>query len=254
MTAIAIALVVSACIFAGGLFGLLLHRVLPERHLTKETADVVRLATGMLSVLASLVLGLLVATVKTSYDTTDHSIRGYAANLILLHETLRDYGKDAAAQPIDLLRRYTERVMADSWPASGDPPPFHEDRAAGTILEHVREAIRALRPVDAGQKWLQDQALQINNSLLQQRWLLIEQAGPTIHPIIVVILVCWITLIFISFGLNAPRNALVVVSLLVSALAIGGAMFLIIEMDRPFDGALKISSRPMTNALEHMRE
>lgn len=254
MSALAVALIVSVCISAGGVVGLLLHRVLPERHLTKESADVVRLATGMLSVLASLVLGLLVATAKTSYDTTDHSIRGYAANLILLHESLRDYGKDAAAQPIDLLRRYTERVVADNWPKSGERPPFREDRAAGAILERVREAIRALQPVDAGQRWLQDQALQVNNSLLQQRWLLIEQAGPTVHPIVVVILVCWIVLIFISFGLNAPRNALVVASLLVSAFAIGGAIFLILEMDRPFDGVLKISSRPMTTALEHMSE
>jgi hypothetical protein len=254
LSVIAIALIVSACIFAGGLFGLLLHRLLPERHLTKETADVVRLATGMLSVLASLVLGLLVATVKTSYDSTDHSIRGYSADLILLHETLRDYGKDAAAQPISLLRAYTERVMADNWPKSGDRPPFVEDRTAGAMLERAREAIRALRPADAGQKWLQDQALQISNSLLQQRWLLIEQAGPTVHPIIVIILVSWITLIFISFGMNAPRNALVVVALLVCSLAIGGAIFLILEMDRPFSGVLQISSRPMSTAIEHMRE
>jgi len=254
LSAILVALIVSACIFAGGLVGLLLQRVLPERHLTKETFDVVRLATGMLSVLASLVLGLLVATVKTSYDTTDHSIRGYSADLILLHETLRDYGKDAAAQPIDLLRGYTERVMADNWPKSGDRPPFVEDRGAGMMLEHVREAIRALRPADAGQKWLQDEALQISNSLLQQRWLLIEQAGPTVHPIVVIILVSWITLIFISFGMSAPHNALVVVAFLVSALAIGGAIFLILEMDRPFDGILKISSRPMATAIDHMRE
>jgi hypothetical protein len=253
LSAIVVALVVSACIFAGGLVGLLLHRVLPERHLTKETADVVRLATGMLSVLASLVLGLLVATVKTSYDTTDHAIRGYSADLILLHETLRDYGQ-GAAQPNELLRRYTERVMADNWPKSGERHPFEEDRAAGAMLEHVREAIRALQPVDAGQKWLQDQALQIGNSLLQQRWLLIEQSGPSVRPIIMVILVSWITLIFASFGLNAPRNALVVTALLMSALAIGGAIFLILEMDSPFQGALKISSRPMASALEHMRE
>jgi hypothetical protein len=208
----------------------------------------------MLSVLASLVLGLLVATVKTSYDTTDHSVRGYSADLILLHETLRDYGQGAAARPIDLLRRYTERVMADTWPETGSRAPFAEDRRAGMMLEHVREAIRALQPADAGQKWLQDQALQISNSLLQQRWLLIEQAGPTVHPIVVVILVSWITLIFISFGMNAPGNALVVVALLVSALAIGGAIFLILEIDRPFSGVLKISSRPMSTALEHMRE
>src|ERR1700712_1252439 len=109
MNAISISLAVAACVFAGGLVGISLHRWLPSTHLTKETQDVVRLGTSMLSVLASLVLGLLIATAKTSYDATDGSIRAYAAELALLNETLRDYG-DSAASTRDLLRSYTEAL------------------------------------------------------------------------------------------------------------------------------------------------
>ena len=119
MNTIMTSLLVAACIFAGGPAGLYLHRLLPERHLTKETQDVIRLGIGMLSVLASLVLGLLIATAKTSYDTTDRAIRGYAAELALLDETLRDYGGDASV-PHDLLRNYTERLLQDGWPKTGD--------------------------------------------------------------------------------------------------------------------------------------
>src|SRR5271166_5649096 len=96
MSTITISLLVAACIFAGGLAGLYLNRVLPPQHLTKETQDVVRLGIGMLSVLASLVLGLLIATAKNSYDATDHLVRNYAAELSLLNEMLRDYGGNAA--------------------------------------------------------------------------------------------------------------------------------------------------------------
>ena len=252
MTAVGIGLAVAACIFLGGLLGMLAHRFLPAAHLKSDTQDVVRLGTGMLSVLASLVLGLMVATAKTSFDTTDSEIRSYGADLILLAETFRDYG-DAAAAPRDLLRSYTEALLHDDWPDSGKRPFTDENRAAADLLEHVREAIRALTPVDDGQRWLQTQALQVNTSLLRQRWLLVEQAEPSVRPVFLVVLVTWITLIFFSFGLNAPRNATVVVAFTVCALAFGGAIFLILQLDSPFAGLMRVSSRPIVTALAHMQ-
>jgi len=251
MSDIAISLLVAACVFAGGMLGLVLHRIIPKAHLTKETQDVIRLGTGMLSVMASLVLGLLIATAKSTYDSTNHDIRSYAAELILLDETLRDYGNDAAA-PRAILRQYTAELLQDVWPPAGDHDTFVENKQAGLMMEHAREAIRALTPADAGQKWLQDQALQIHVSLARQRWLLIEQSGPSVRPAVVVILVAWITLLFASFGLNAPRNATVVIAFLICALAIGGSIFLIRAMDQPFSGVLQISSEPIANALAHM--
>ena len=100
MYALAISLLVTGSVFGAGLVGVLLHRRLPESHLSRETQDVVKLGIGMLSVLASLVLGLLIATAKGSSDTTDRDVRSYAADIIVLAETLRDYGADAAT-PID---------------------------------------------------------------------------------------------------------------------------------------------------------
>ncbi len=121
------------------------------------------------------------------------------------------------------------------------------------MLEHVRETIRALRPVDEGQHWLQDQALTLVTSVLHQRWQIIEHQGPNVRPLVLVILITWITVIFASFGLNAPRNATVVTAFLVCSLAIGGSVFLIIAMDSPFQGALRIPREPMANALAQMK-
>ncbi|HME27943.1 MAG TPA: hypothetical protein VKI44_42595 [Acetobacteraceae bacterium] len=247
MNTITTSLLVAACVFAGGLVGLSLHRVLPSHHLTKETQDVVRLGTGMLSVLASLVLGLLIATAKSSYDTTDQAVRHYAAELALLNETLRDYG-DGASAPRDLLRKYTETLLNDIWPINGDAAHL-SDEQAGLVMEHVREQVRALQPLDDGQKSLRDQALAINVDLLRERWLLIGEQRPHVSPTVLVVLVSWITVIFVSFGLNAPRNATVVVAFLAIALAIGGSIFLILEMDRPLDGVMQISSWPIKSVL-----
>jgi len=251
MNTITVSLLVAACIFGGGLMGLYLHRIQPPHHLTKETQDVIRLGTGMLSVLASLVLGLLIATAKSSYDTTDRAIRSYAAELALLNETLRDFGGDASV-PRDLLRSYTDKLLQEGWPKNGKRSAVLENEEARLLLERVRETIRALNPIDAGQKSLQDQAIDINLNLLRQRWLLIEQQGPSVQRVVLVILVSWVTVIFVSFGMNAPRNGTVVLAFLICSLAIGGAIFLILEMDRPLDGVMQISSWPMQNVLAHM--
>ena len=251
MSAVIIGLLVAACIFAAGIGAMWLHRVLPQDQLSKETQDVVRLGTGMLSVLASLVLGLLIATAKTSYDTTDHEIRSFAADLILLNETLRDYG-GAAAVPQSRLRQFTRQMLEDIWPAANDHKALRDNPSTGDQLEHVREAIRALTPLDAGQRWLQDQSLEINISLMRARWLLVAQEGSSVRPIMLVILVGWIALIFASFGMNAPRNRTVTAAFLVCSLSIGGAVFLVLQLDDPFAGTMKISPRPLQTALAHM--
>jgi hypothetical protein len=250
MTPILTSILVVVCIFAGGLIGLSLNRVLYADHLSKETQDVVRLGIGMISVLASLVLGLLIATAKSSYDTTDDAIRHYAAELALLNETLRDYGGDAA-KPRDLLREYTSTVLNDIWPSDGQIPHVGDARAAA-LMEHVREQVRALRPVDDEQKWLRDRALSVNEDMLRDRWLLIAEQGQNVSPVVLIVLVSWITLIFLSFGIYAPCNAMVAVSFFVCAMSIGGAIFLILEMDRPIDGIMQISSWPVRNVLAQM--
>ena len=121
------------------------------------------------------------------------------------------------------------------------------------LLERVRQEIRALKPADDGQSWLLGEALDISTSLLRQRWLLIEQSGTNIHSTVLVILVCWIVSIFISFGLNAPPNGTVVVGFLVCSIAIGGSIFLILELDHPLSGVLRISSWPVEHALAYMK-
>jgi hypothetical protein len=251
VNSILVSLLVAGCIFLGGVGGLFLHRVVPRGHLTRETQDVIKLGTGMLSVLASLVLGLLIATAKTSHDSTDLAIRSYAAEMALLNETLRDYG-GVASVPRDRLREYAQAFLREGWPTDGRRAAVSDDANSRTLLEHVREAIRALKPADKAQTSLQDEAVAINMTLLRQRWLLIEQQGPNVQGVVLVVLVSWVTMIFASFGLNAPRNGTVVVAFLICSLAIGGSIFLILEMDRPLEGVMRISSWPVENVLAGM--
>lgn len=253
MNALAVAAVVAACVMAGGLFGLRLRRTVPDSHFTQSTQDTIKLGTNMVSVLTSLVLGLLITTAKSSSSAIEREIRGYAAELILLDATLRDLGPDANTSR-RLLRSYTAQTLQDVWPKRGDRPASFDDPSAGALLMQVRQAIRALSPADTAQRWLQEQALQATTSLQRQRWQLIEQAGSSVRPLIIVIVVCWIIVIFTSFGLNAEANATVAAVFFVCSISIGGAVFLVLEIDSPFDGLLRISDVPLRNALAYMAQ
>ena len=251
MSSVLTSLLIAGCIFSGGLIGLNLHRILPQNHLTKEALDVIKLGTGMLSVLASLVLGLLIATAKTSHDSTEQAVHGYAAELALLNEVLRDYGSDAAT-PRNVLRQYIDRFINGTWPPDGSAPQLGHDPDATKMLENVRETIRALKPTDQGQVTLQNEAIGITTGLLRQRWLLIEHQGPNVQGVVIIVLVSWVTAIFVSFGLNAPHNRTVLIAFLICALAIGASVFLILEMDRPLEGVMRISKEPVERVLTQM--
>lgn len=250
MTAGVIASLVSVCVFIGGIIGLLLNRVLPEHHLTKETTDAVRLGTGMLSVLAALVLGLLIASARESLDAADQIVRGMSANLIEIDQNLDAYGPEVAPTR-ELLRRYAAAMLRDNWARSGHDL-LDEGKLVGTTLEQVRRAVLALEPVDTAQHWLRDQALATSGVLLEARWELLERQDLPTRSAFLMVLTSWIMFIFVSFGLNAPRNAVVVGTFAVCSYAVGAAVFLILEMEAPFDGLIQAAKHPMEVALARM--
>jgi hypothetical protein len=113
---------------------------------------------------------------------------------------------------------------------------------------------RALAPRDDAQRWLQARALQISADLASTRWLLDIQKGTSIRIPFLVILVFWLTIIFTNFGAFAPRHTSMITALLVCALSVVGALFLILEMDRPFRGMVHISSAPMREPLTRLSQ
>ena len=78
------------------------------------------------------------------------------------------------------------------------------------------------------------------------------QTGSSVPQPFLLILVFWLSIIFTSFGLFAPRNATAIAALCVCALSVAAAIFLILEMGRPLGGLIHISSAPMREALAHL--
>ena len=244
-------LISAGCIFSGVLLGLLLRGLLPDQHLRDESKDAIKLGAGMIATVSALVLGLLVASAKDTFDTTEEEITQRAAKIIFLDRLLADYGPETKAAR-EQLRRTVATQIEDLWPEekTGASGLAAFERTGG--LEAVQMTLLKVTPTTDAQRQLFATAQQIISDLRQSRWLLIEQMQHVIPIPFLVVLLFWLTMLHISFGLLAPRNATVITVLLISALSVSGAIFIILDMTHPMQGMIKVSSAPMRNALEHL--
>lgn len=247
MSPMEVSWIVFACVFGGALLGMLLRNVLPEHHLSADSKDVVKLGMALIATMSALVLGLLIASAKGSYDAQSHEVIQMSANIIQLDRVLARYGPETR-EARGVIRRLV--VSLDrNWPGGAsrseklDSP---EMRAGGASFY---EKIEDLAPRDDFQRSARNEALQLALDVGRTRSLLLEQAGSSIPTPFLVVMVFWLAVIFTSFGLFAPCNATVVATLLVCALSVSGAIFLILELDSPFAGLLRISDAPLRNAV-----
>lgn len=228
--------------------GAILRGILPEHHLSKESRDIANLGTGLIATLAAMVLGLLVASAKNSFDTKSEEIKQGAAKIILLDRNLRHYGPEIS-EVRDLLRHLAAGKADLSWIEDIDRPAGARLAPSAAALEAIQQKLRALSPTNDAQRELQKRALVLCADLAQTRWMLFEQRGSSIPMPFLVVLVLWLAVIFATFGLFAPRNGTVFAVILACALSVSSAIFLILELDRPFDGLLKISDAPVRDAI-----
>jgi Protein of unknown function (DUF4239) len=244
-------LISAGCIFGGALLGLLLSRLLPEGHLRDNSRDTVKVVTGLIATLAALVLGLLISSANTSFDAVDTAITHSGAKIILLDRALANYGpetKDAREQ----LRIIVVAGIEMFWPKERAAGSGFEgfERASG--MEALQTKIRELTPTTDIQRELRSEAEKLSGDMLEARWLLIAQAQHAIPMTFLIVLLFWLMMLHIGFGLLAPRNSTVITALIISALSVSGAMFLILEMYQPLNGMIKVSSAPLRKALEHL--
>jgi hypothetical protein len=251
MSELTIAVIVFACVLGSALLGLFLRAALPEHHLSSESKDVVKLAMGLIATMAALVLGLLTASAKSSFDLQNAETVHSAADIIRLDRALARYGPETK-EIRDLLKRAVAFRIRLTWPEDRSAPANLDSPELTRATESLEDKIRELSPRNELQREFKSQALQISGELLATRWLRIEQLSNPVPLLFLVVLVFWLSILFGTFGLFAPRNATVIAALVLCAVAVSGSTFLILEMHRPFDGLMKISPAPMLYALSKL--
>jgi Protein of unknown function (DUF4239) len=249
MSPIHLALFSLVSVFGGAALGVFLRAVLPQHHLNAETKDTVKLSMGLVATMTALLLGLLVASAKGSYDAQRSQLIQMSAKLAFLDRVLSNCGPDASESRA-VLRMSAERMIARIWPEDNSrPAELAPSASAGQALY---EAIQKISPQTDAQRAAKTQALQSTVEIGQMYWLLFQQAGTSISTPLLIVVVFWLAIIFLSFGLFTPRNATAITALMASALSVCVAIFLLLELDHPFSGLIGISSEPMRNALEHL--
>ena len=245
-----VGILVFACVFGAALLAMRLRAALPEHHLSGDTKDTVKLTMGLVATMSALVLGLLVASAKGSYDTQRSAVIQMAGQGSFLDRVLAHCGPEAAEARATLRQAHGRSGGPD---LARKPPP---GRAVGPEPRPLRGDSRLHPEAGAADRCparvQKAQALAIAWDLGQMRWLLFEQAGNSISTPLVIIVVCWLAILFFSFGLFGPSNSTAVAALLVAALSVSAAIFLILELDRPFGGLIRISSQPVLNALSQL--
>lgn len=247
LSPLALSLIIWAVLIVGAWAGAILRRWLPDHHLDTHAKDIVRLGCALVATIAGLVLGLLVNSANTSFNTQRDEVRQMAANLILIDLMLDQYGPEARparAQLRTAIPAIVERLWTDGAASSPSAPLANRGPT-----EVAYRAVRALKPADEEQRYFQAQALSAFTSAAHTRFILFEQSGSNLLTPFLIVLVFWLVLLFASFSLFSPVSPVAVGALVLIALSVSGAIFLVLEMYSPFGGIMQIDAAPLRNAL-----
>lgn len=243
-----------ASMFGSAVIALICASRLPDHHLSPATQDTVKLGVGMIAAVASLILGLMVASLQSSFSSTSTDVRNYALSLLSVDLDLVRYGPDACGER-KLLLDYARSVLDETWHGShsGSMPGQGHARVAPLML-NLDSSADGLKAQTDAQKALRTTIETDLRAVVTQRWQVHGDSQSPIPPAFIVVLIIWLALIFGSFGLFAPPNGTVIGALFLCSLSIAGALFLIVEMASPFDGLIQVSSAPLQDVIGVMEQ
>ena len=183
---------------------------------------------------------------KSSFETQNTQVKQITANLILLDSILAQYGPEAL--PIRQHMRkavgpFADRLWREKQVATTGP--FETD----AVEEQVYSEIQKLAPNNDVQRSLHWHAAKISNDLAQARFMLFAESESRIPTPFLAILAFWLLIVFASYSLFSPLNVTLFTCLSLFAFSAASAIFLILELGRPFTGLMMLSSAPLRNAL-----
>jgi hypothetical protein len=241
-------LVTLAATLGGAVLGAVLRRWLPVAWLGGETRDVVRLGVGLLATLSAVAISLMIASAKTSYDTQDAHFRQFSADVILTDQLLAQYGPEAAGVR-KLMRQAVPAALDRIWAEKAIGAPQGNAFTPSSAAEQVYDATDALAPVSDAQRLLKPRIEQASGEIARARLLMFADVDTPIQRPFLLILVFWLTVVFVSFSLFVEPGPVIAVALLVFALSIASALFLVADLSHPFAGLMQISNQNLRDAL-----
>jgi hypothetical protein len=242
-----IALIVFVVTFVCGILGLALQRWPPERHMSDDTRDLINRVTGLVGTMTALVLGLLIASANSFYNTQKSNLEVTASKLLQLDGVLRRYGPEAAPARAQL-KAAAIQIYEDDWGHGSETPPTVVDSSAA--IDVFAKSLDSLNPTTEAERFRHSRANEIAASIVDQRLLTSLQISNSISWPFLIILVSWTSLLFFGFGITVRRNGTSIATLAVAAFAVASAVFLIVELSEPYSGWLRLPSTPLAQAID----
>ncbi len=249
MSNLVLGVIIFLLLASSSLFALVIHPRLTNRYRNDETNTVVRLIANLFVVMASLVLGLMINSAKSTYEAVDHNVHAISKEIILF---------DRALRPLPGGSETRQRILTYANHAHNLNRPTGDrlivgDVSSEQLLSAVGTSLRAINVVDREETALLQEARQRFRTIVDLRWALVEDAEGVIPMPIIAMVVAWLVLIFASFGYRAPRNLVIVGSVVVAAGLIAGSIYLILDLDAPFSGLVQVTDEPLQRAIAEMR-
>jgi hypothetical protein len=248
LSPVIIGLLVFVVILTGTFVGRCVRRLLPRDHLTEETKSLVSVSMAVVTTISALVLGLLISNANSSFIALGGQVTSLSAQVIRLDQILRRYGPETAPAR-DILRQYAEHKVEDLFPSDWRTRPNVGNPATYELLQQLEDSLLALKPANQRDQWWLGQAMILAAKIGDARWILAQQVGQGTPKAFVALLVFWLTLLFASFALFAPRNLTSAATLMLCALAVSGAVGMILELEQGLGGLIHISPQPMRQAV-----
>ena len=248
MKAITISLAALVCCICGAHLGMYLHAILPGHHRTADTKEIVKLGAGLIATMTALILGLLVSSAKDTFDSMNRELIQDGARIIQLDRILAQYGPDAA-ELRTTLKTTVQNILLQYWREDGVQESLEKNAETSNVLETLQTGLLTQSPQNDGQRQLLAHAQQLCSDLIQSRWMMIEMTQRDLPAAFLAIVLIWLGVLYICYGLITPHNGTVRVVFFVSALTVSAALFLVLEMNNPITGIIKVSSAPLQKAL-----
>ena len=249
MTWVPIGALTVAILFGSAMFAMVAARFLPQHHLSPESKSVVTASMAVVGTLSALVLGLFLSTGNASFQAKNQKVAQISSDIIGLDRLLRRYGSQAQDSRA-LLHRYAVTQLHDLFPQNSTQAPNFENYVTMSELEELQDKILALTPSNDTQRWLQSQTLQLTGTLTAARWQLVQENANKTPLAITELIMFWFVIIFVSFGLFAPRNVMTITAIFLCSLGIGTANRMATELYTPFQGLIRISDASLVHAVE----
>jgi hypothetical protein len=239
--------VIFVFVSAGAAAGMALQRLQPDPHRSDASKDIVKTVLGLLGTMTALILSLLIASAHGFYDTQRSEIQQLGVDILMLDDTLMRYGP--AADPARAQLRTALQTVVDGMSPAAEARAARRLTVGTTGVADVLNTIGSLAPQTEAQHLAAAKAQLLAQDIASTRLLIHEQRTTTFPVPLAAILLCWLVVLFVGFGLFAPVNATVVGALGIGAVSVAAAMWLMLSMSHPYGGLMGVSDRPLRLAV-----